>query len=183
MRIRTIYLATPLAAISLGLAACGSADDQSAGSGDSISVEEAAERAKASGVKPEPGQYRVTMEVLEVDIPGAPPQAVQMMREMMGGQSHQYCLTQEDVDKGFEEMARQSQDGDCTFERFDMDGGDLDAKMVCTQDGQGSVTMNLKGTGGATRSDMDMLMEGNMGGMGKSTIHMRATHERIGDCT
>lgn len=181
MRRQFIQFALPLVAITLGLSACGSADEE-AGSGEGISIEEAAERAKDSGVKPQPGQYRVTMEVLEVDIPGAPPEAVKMMRDMMGGQSHEYCLTQEDVDKGFEEMARQSQDGECSFERFDMDGGDLDAKMVCTQAGQGSVTMTLTGTGSATRSDMDMLMEGNMTGMGKSTIHMKAKHERIGDC-
>lgn len=179
MRRKSIQFVLPI--VALGLAACGSPDDP-AGSGDSISVEEAAERAKESGVKPEPGEYRVTMEVLEVDIPGAPPEAVKMMREMMGGQTHQYCLTQDDVDKGFEEMARQSQDGDCSFERFDVDGGSLDAKMTCTQDGQGSVTMTMQGTGSATSSEMDMLMEGNMGGMGKSSIHMKARHERIGDC-
>lgn len=181
MRNRTICFATSLAALTLGLTGCGSADDP-ADSDKKISVEEAAERARDSGVKPEPGQYRVTMEVLEVDIPGAPESAIKMMRDMMGGQTHEYCLTQEDVDKGFEEMARQSQDGECTFARFDVDGGNLDAKMTCSHDGQGTMTMTMKGTGGATSSEMDMVMEGSMGGMGTSTIHMKAKHQRIGDC-
>ena len=122
------------------------------------------------------------MEVLEIDIPGAPPEAAEMMRGMMGGQSHDYCLTQTDVDNGFEEMARQGQDENCTFERFDVNGGDIDAKMRCDIPGQGSMTMTLDGTATPTSSVMEMTMQGNMTGMGDSTIKMRAEHERIGDC-
>ncbi len=179
MRTRLIALS----ALVLPLAGCGEepASDEIA-SGENISMEEAAQRAKASGVKPQPGEYSVTMDVLEVNMPGAPEGMADMMSKMMGGQSHKYCLTQEDVDKGFENMAKQSQDGDCTFQRFDVNGGDFDGKMTCSHQGQGTMTMTMKGKGTPTSSEMDMTMEGDFTGMGQSTIRMKAKHERIGDC-
>lgn len=180
MRIQLIALA----ALALPLAACGSDDSVAqVDSGDSISMKEVAERAQDSGMKPEPGEYSVKMEVLEVNMPGAPAGMADMMSKMMAGQTHKYCLTQEDVDKGFEKMARQSQDGDCTFQRFDVNGGDFDGQMTCNKTGQGMMTMTMNGHGTPTRSEMDMTMKGNFTGMGNSTIHMKATHERIGDCS
>ncbi|NVE93532.1 DUF3617 domain-containing protein [Altererythrobacter lutimaris] len=175
----TRYL--PLAALSLGLAACGS-DTPDSSDGETISMEEVADRAESSAIKPEPGKYSLTMEVLEIDIPGAPPEAAEMMRGMMSQQSQDYCLTQEDVDQGFEQMARQGQDENCTFERFDISGGEIDAKMSCDIPGQGTMTMTMDGSATATSSVMDMTMQGNMTGMGESTIRMKASHERIGDC-
>ncbi len=171
----------PLVAVSLSLAACGS-DTPESGDGDGLSMEEVADRAQNAAIKPAPGQYRLTTEVLEVDIPGAPPEAVQMMRGMMDGQSQEYCLTQDQVDQGFEQMARQGQDENCTFERFDINGGDIDAKMSCNVPGEGQMTMTMTGSGTSTSSVMDMTMQGNMTGMGESTIRMKTSHERIGDC-
>ena len=167
----------------LALAACGG-DTTAQEEGGDISMAEAAEIAQSNAIKPQPGQYKVTMEILEVSIPGAPAGAADMMKDMMAGQSHSYCMTQEDVDKGFEEMARQSQEGgDCTFRRFDVSGGDFDAEMVCNVEGQGAMTMKMEGEGTPTRSVMNMTMNGDMGGMGKMTMRMKATHERIGDCS
>lgn len=168
---------------SLALAACGSDAPEPADSGETVSMDEVMARAEANAMKPQAGQYSVSMDVLEVDIPGAPKEAVDMMRGMMAGQSHSYCLTQEDVDKGWEEMARQSQENsDCKFQRFDVDGGDFDAQMICDAGGQGTMTMTMKGKGTPTSSEMDMTMKGNMTGMGESTIRMKATHTRTGDC-
>ncbi|MFN2101250.1 DUF3617 domain-containing protein [Altererythrobacter sp. MF3-039] len=170
----------PVMAAALG--ACGS-DPVDTNADGEISVAEAAARAEASGMKPLAGEYKVTVEVLEVNIPGAPADMADMMRNAMGSSSHTYCMTQEEVDKGFEEMARQSQEGqDCSFERFEVDGGEIDGKMICNVDGQGSMTMTMKGTGGETRSEMDMTMQGNVAGMGDMTMRMKTTHERQGDC-
>ncbi len=176
---RKVVLLAPLA--SLILVACGSSDE--AGEGDSISMGEVAAITQENAIKPEPGQYSVSMEVLEMDIPGAPESAVTMMKDMMGQRAHSYCMTQEDADNGFEEMAKQSQENDdCSFERYEFDGGKLDGKMVCNVPGQGTMTMTIAGTGSATRSEMEMTMEGNMTGMGESTIRLKAIHERTGDC-
>ena len=165
----------------LAVTACNDSSDQ-AQSGD-ISLAEAAERAGESGIKPLAGQYSATMEVLEVSIPGAPEGMADMMQGAMGGRKHSYCLTQEDVDKGFEEMAKQSQENDdCSFERFNVDDGRMDALMICNVEGQGQMTMEMTGTGSPTRSEMDMTMKGDVAGMGEMNMRMKATHERTGDC-
>ena len=110
MRYPTIAAMT----LSLALAACSSGEDEPS-SGETISTEEVAERAR-DAVRPEPGLYRSTVELLEVDMPGAPAGVEDTMKRMMGGSNtaSEYCLTQQDVDRGFEEMARKSQQGDCT---------------------------------------------------------------------
>lgn len=170
------------ATLSLALAACSSGEEE-AGSGETISTEEVAERAR-NAVRPEPGLYRATVEVLEVDIPGAPEGTADMMKRMMGDSRNtsEYCLTQEDVDRGFEEMARNSQEGDCSFERFDVDGGDIDAAMTCSVQGGRTMRMTMQGTGGTTSSEMTMSMETDMPGMGAANMRMKATHQRIGEC-
>ena len=172
---------TIAASIIIALVACGGADqDEGADDGESVNMADAADLARNSQMRPEPGQYTATVEVLDVDIPGAPEGAAEMMRGMMSTTTTRYCLTQDDVEDGFENMARQSQEGDCSFEQFDVNGGTFDGRMVCNVQGQGSMTMHGEGT--PTSSTVDMTMNGDMGGMGQSTIRMRATHERVGDC-
>lgn len=180
MRYPTIAAMT----LTLALAACSGGEEDKAGSGETVSSEEVAERAR-NVVKPEPGLYRSTVELLEVDIPGAPTGAADMMKGMMGGSdtTSEYCLTQADVDRGFEEMLKNSQNGDCTFERFEANGGEIDAVMNCTAQGGNTMRMTMRGTGGATSSEMTMNMETEMPGMGKANMRMTAKHERIGDCT
>lgn len=178
---RTSVLAAPLAIVAL--IGCGEAEPDAPAEGlnGELSTSDVAARAR-DAVQPQPGRYRAVMEVIEIDIPGAPDGAGDMMRQMMDGQAREYCLTQADVDKGYEEMARQSQDGDCSFERFEADGGDIDARMVCTGQGPGAIEMAMTGTATPTSSVMNMTMTGNMTGMGESTLRMKATHERVGDC-
>ena len=64
MRYPTIAAMT----LSLALAACSSGEDEPS-SGETISTEEVAERAR-DAVRPEPGLYRSSVELLEVDMPG-----------------------------------------------------------------------------------------------------------------
>ena len=169
--------------LSLSLVACGGSDQaETAVVTDPVSMEEVADRARDSAMRPEPGQYQATMEVLEIDIPGGPEGTADMMRGRMSSTVTKYCLSEEDVEKGFEEIARQSQEGECQFSRFDVSDGSFDGQMVCNVPGQGSMTMTMQGQGTPTSSTVDMTMEGNFGGMGDTTMRMRATHERLGDC-
>lgn len=172
------------ASLIVALVACGgSGQNEGADNGEAVSMAEAVDQARSGQMRPEPGQYTATIEVLDVQIPGAPEGAAEMMRGMMSTTTTRYCLTQEDVEKGFENMVRQSQDGDCTFERFDVNGGTFDGRMVCNVQGQGTMTMTMHGEGTPTSSTVDMTMNGDIGGMGQSTIRMRAKHERVGDCS
>lgn len=179
MRYPTIAATT----LFLALAACSGGEEQQAGSGETISTEEVAERAREA-IRPEPGLYRSTVELLQVDIPGAPEGVTEMMKGAMSGSNttSEYCLTQEEVDRGFEEMVRNSQAGDCSFERFDAEGGKIDAVMTCETPDGNTARMTMQGTGGPTSSEMMMTMESDIPGMGTANMRLKATHERIGEC-
>ena len=163
------------------LAACGSGGDADADGDGTISMAEAAEETRDAGIRPQPGQWRATMEVQEIEGANVPAGAADMMKQMMA-RSFEYCMTQEDADKGFEEMAKQSQDESCTFERYDIDGGELDAVMVCKGQEGGSVRMTIDGTGTETSSEMLMTMEGAIPGQGEGRMVMKTSHQRIGEC-
>lgn len=177
MRAPLIALAT-----SLALAACGNPDPDTDGDGK-ISMAEAQASMEASGaVKPKPGQYRASVELVDFEAAGAPPEAKEALKGMMQ-RNFEYCLTPEEAEKGFEEMAKTSQNGDCSFEKFDADGNDIDAVMLCSGGGgMGEMRVKMTGSGSETSSEMTMAMEGNMPGQGKGTLTMKTSHERIGDC-
>ena len=169
-------------AITTGLlAACGSAGDADADNDGTISMAEAAEEARNSDIRPQPGQYRASMEVTEIEGDNVPAQAVDMMKQMMS-RSFEYCLSEEDAENGFEEMAKQSQDESCSFEQYDIDGGSIDAVMICNGEDGGKIRMTMEGTGTETSSDMRMTMEGNIPGQGEGRMVMESSHQRIGDC-
>ncbi len=172
------------AAISiLPLSSCGGADEAGSDAAGGLSGEEVADRA-SEAIRLEPGQYRATAELVSIDIPGAPAQVLDMMKQSMSGQNttSEYCLTPEEAAKGYEEMAKNSADSQCNVKRFDVDGGDIDAEMTCKSAGGEDARMILAGTGTPTSSDMTMTMEMAIPQMGKGTMVMRAQHQRIGDC-
>ena len=178
-------------AASLVLAGCGAADgDESQGAKTgsimeekgAVSVKDIASRAKDLA-KPQPGLYRSSLEIVKVDIPDAPPQIVDMLKGTMesAGDS-EYCMTPEDAENGYREMVRNSQQGDCDYQRFDVTGNKFDAVMTCKGQNAEKVRVTLSGTGRETSSDMDMTMDMNIPGLGDGTIRMRSHNERIGPC-
>lgn len=172
-----------VAACSIALASCGSSDADADGDGK-ISMEEAAAKSEDL-VKPEPGQYRVTVEMVDLQMPGAPPEVQEMMKNAMdqGPQTNEHCLTAEDAAKGFEEMIKESQaQENCTFEKFDADGGNIDAVMVCQAPGQPAARMTMKGVGTSTSSKMDMTMNVTGPDGKEMKMVMKSSQERIGDC-
>ncbi|WP_370187432.1 DUF3617 domain-containing protein [Qipengyuania sp.] len=174
-----------IAAASLTLAACGGGTSADADGDGEISMQEAAAKSKDM-VRPQPGKYRATVEFVNMEMPGAPKQVQDMMSGMFdrGPQTHEYCLTKEEADKGFEEMARQARedDGDCTFEKFDAEGGRIDAIMNCNADGQGAARMTMTGTGSETASQMTMTVDAKAPNGQSMTMTMKSSQERIGDC-
>jgi hypothetical protein len=166
------------------IAACSDGDVDTAGAdkdGDgSVSMREAARAAAGSNVlKPEAGQYRATITMTGIDVPGMPPEMAGHGAGMTT--TTEYCLTPEDVRKGFREMVKQGQDGECNYERFNLTGGRMDAVMVCQTD-QGTARMEMAGTTSATSSEYQATMAMNMPEMGGGTMSFTGKHERIGDC-
>jgi len=164
------------------LAACGSqtADDAPK------TLEEVAKEAERME-KPEPGQYESTMKILDLSIPGLPADQAAQMKQMMGSmssQTHSFCLTEEEANQGFEEMIRKSQQGECTFDRFNATANAIDAKMTCKAEEGGDATITMKGTMHATSSTMDMEMDQNNADIpgGKMHMKMQVTSKRVGEC-
>jgi len=171
------FMAPALAAFAL--AACGGGSDADADGDGAVSADEVANQVAAEGIMPEPGLYKATITMTGMDIPGMP-------AEMAGHGSgmtttSEYCLAEEDVAQGFEEMMKRGQDGECSYESFNLDGGKMDAVMVCrTPEGEARMTMDGNAT--PTSSEFTATMAMNVPEMGEGTMSFAAKHERIGDC-
>lgn len=137
--------------------------------------------------KPEPGQYRTTMKIIDVRIPGMDPAKAAQMKGMFGatGKSFDFCLSKEDADKGFEELNKRSAQGKCSYDNFSVSGGRLDAKITC-QTGQGmTTTSEMHGTYTSTGSKLTMTSDTGAAAMPGKGMHIEAevTNERLGACS
>lgn len=170
--------------LALVLAACSGGDADADANGDgTISSEEARTKLNAAGdqIRPEPGQYKMDMTFVKADIPGAPKEMLDMLGRSMTN-SFEYCLTQEQADKGFEESLTQGQDDSCEMTKMEISGGDIDMAMSCSDPNTGKMEMTMKGTVTSTTSDLAMVTKGNVAGMGSANIEMKMSQKRIGDC-
>lgn len=175
--------ATPLVA-GLILAACG----------DSGVVEDPSDPAQIEAAtqdlpKPQAGEYRMSGELVEFEVPGASEEELAMIRgimEMGATQERTFCMTQEEADEGYREFLENLQDGSdqCEFTSFSVSGNQLDAAMAC-DDGAGATgTMEFGGTISETSQDMTVTMNMANEGEGESMrMVLRNRSERIGDCT
>ena len=169
-----IIMAAVGAALLAGCSGGGNADAD--GNGE-VSMKEAAK--KAEGLKPQAGQYKAVITMTGIDIPGMPPE----MAGHGGGMTTntEYCLTQAEVDKGYQEMMKRGQNGECTYESFNLAGGKLDAVMLC-KTGEGDARMTMNGTATPTTFDFTATMAMKFADAPEGTMTFTAKHERLGDC-
>lgn len=171
---RRIIMAAAGAALLAGCSGGGNADAD--GNGE-VSMKEAAK--KAEGLKPQAGQYKAVITMTGINIPGMPPE----MAGHGGGMTTttEYCLTQAEVDKGYQEMMKRGQNGECTYESFNLAGGKLDAVMLC-KTGEGDARMTMNGTATPTTFDFTATMAMKFADAPEGTMTFTAKHERLGDC-
>ncbi|MEL6486723.1 MAG: DUF3617 domain-containing protein [Pseudomonadota bacterium] len=129
--------------------------------------------------KPQPGKYNSDITLIDANIPGLPKQMLGVIKQRMS-RSTEICLTAEEVEEGYKQALARTQDGECTYERFNATGGTIDAVMIC-ESPNGPMTMTMNGTGTPTNSDVTMNVVGNMG-RGEGSMTMRVVQKRIGDC-
>lgn len=177
MRLSTVLpIAVPLVA-ALALGACSK---EPAGPKTAEQVKSEV----AQMVKPQPGQYQVTIKTIDFQIPGIPPEQSAKFKEMFAnsGQSKAFCMTQAESDKGYKDFTKKLAQGDCTYDRFEANGGTLDAKLTC-QTGKGmTAVIEMKGTMATDGSQMKMKMEQSGGPKGPIKMEMDMVSKRIGDC-
>lgn len=184
---------TPLITLSLVmLAACGSKDDASNASNTSTAAEsgktgqvEANKPAIAAAIQAfNPGQWRTTTELVALDMPGMPKElADQMGKSMMKATSTEHCMTPEEAKKPSDALARDN--GNCSYDKFTMEGGKLEAVMRCkSPDNKGTMEMALTGDYSPERYAFQADMKVSQPQLpGKEmTMKIKATSERIGEC-
>jgi len=130
-------------------------------------------------MKPRPGKYESRVELISMDIPGVPANMMGMMKGAIE-RSVTICLTPEEVEEGYKDALRKSQEGECKYDSFSATGGKIEAEMVCATD-NGPMTLTMEGTGTPTTSNVMMMMQGDMGA-GPGSMSMRVRQKRIGDC-
>lgn len=173
---RSMFLVS-LAALTL--AGCGSGTDGD-GDGKISDKEVAAETTKAT--LPEPGLYKATVEIEEMTIPGMPAGMADQMKQQAAAQmTIENCLTEADRENMVKEMAPQA-GGECTYDKYELSGGKIDAKMTCKTPDGGTAVTTMAGTVSST--GVDMVMENTVsGGSAAGTkMKMRMKNQRVGEC-
>ncbi|HWK35284.1 DUF3617 domain-containing protein [Sphingomonas sp.] len=170
----------------IALAACNQGPSVTATNASAGEVAAKVEAATGGAAFVSPGQWKGTMTVSDVQIPGAPPAMAEQMKKGMG-EPHSFvtCLTPEDVQKPKEKFFGDAAAGDCRYNRFTMAGGTIDAEMTCAQSGQERTT---KMTGSYSPNAYKMVVQstgkaapGNpVSGM---TMTMAIDSQRTGACT
>ena len=169
-------------ASTLVLTACGGEAEEAEEIAPMSDEEISAEMAET--VTPRAGQYETKAELLEISMPGLTEGMADRAKETASAefaQGQSFCLKEEDVADGWKSYSEKMADGNCSFNRYQVNGNQLDAEMACKV-GQTEGITTLQGTLGEESQDMTMRIEQNLPvGSVKMTIRMQS--ERTGDCT
>lgn len=162
----------------LVLAACSKSPEEKAKNPEAMKSE-MAEAAKFMA-----GQWDTTVEIVSADMPGMPPEMLKQMTGRTNKISH--CMTREEADRNAEEMFKKQGEGNCSYKRFSMAGGKIDAQMSCTGGQQGGTSeITMAGTYSANAYQMATEMKissPQMPGGAAMTMKARTTGKRTGAC-
>ena len=177
---RAIYTLPLVAAMML--AACGGneATDEEGLSADEVAAE------AQEAAKPLPGQYTTALELLEFDAPGVDDAAKAQMREMFASglaEGNTFCLTEEDAAKnGPKQMVQNLAEANCKMNTFNVSGSSVVADMQCPGEAGANRTVHLEGEMTAESSTMTMDMSQQIPNIGETSMKLRVSSQRTGDC-
>ena len=175
-----------LASATFLLSACGSNKKEPQAKASGPQPMEEVKKEAAQLERPQPGQYRQAVEITRFAVPGMPAQAADQMKKMMSAKRENViCLTKADTEKGFRDMFKDVGKGNqCSYSRFDVSGGKIDAQMDCAAPQERSARMTIKGMVTPNGSDVtvDMDVKGGKQPMGNMQMTMHMKSERVGDC-
>lgn len=170
-------LATTLACTVL-LAGCGDSKKVDARDESPAAV---AEKVAASGMTPRPGRWQGSFRIEKFEMAGMPPQAQAAMNKSMGmTKTYFTCLTPEQAAKPDASFFQKGAEG-CTYEKFTMADGRIDAVMNC-RPGSGPTRMEMNGTYGADLYDLKVKGSGEMAKGMTMDMAMAVSSRRVGEC-
>ena len=129
----------------------------------------------------QPGLWESKVAVLEMNVPGIPPQYADRMKQEMAkhrNDSNRHCITEADVKKPKEDFF--GADKSCRYDHFAMGGGRIDIQMVCRQENL-TQTTNMSGSYTPTTYSLDMASKGS-GPQQGMTMKIHVDAKRIGQC-
>ena len=130
----------------------------------------------------QPGQWETTTLITAMDIAGLPAGATEAATGTRTMTSN--CITAADAARPDANILSGTKDGNCTYERFSMTGGSIDAAMTCMPArAPGKIAMTLAGTHARDRFDMGMAMNTSLPGDLAMTMKATVTGRRTGECT
>lgn len=135
--------------------------------------------------KPKPGNYRSTSKLISFEMPGMPQaQQDQLKQAFSQAQGRDFCLTKAEADKGYEEMTKKLAEGNCTYDKFEASGKNLDAKLTCSTGKDMKATVAMQGEVSEEGSKMTMTIEQSAPQLAGKTMKMVAevASTRTGDC-
>ena len=151
------------------LAACGGA-----GGGDSVALQ--------------PGQWETSVQFTEVDIPGAPPEAVNQMRQAIARpQTRSECITPEQAANPTGNMVSAGA-GNCQFTESTFENGNINVQGTCEQAGAGTATVSMEGSYTPTTMEAEITSEvqapAGAAADGPQSVRMSGTFtsRRTGEC-
>jgi hypothetical protein len=172
-------------ACALPLAACNKGPEINE---KNASVAEVAQKVReAAGTQSmiDPGRWETKVNLLDVDIPGMPPQmATQMKQTMSKMQEHNFasCLTEEDVRRPKEDFFA-GNSKDCRYDHFTMSGGKIDAALRCEGKREGgAMTMTINGSYSRDSYEATMAMDVAGGREGGMKMRSHSESHRVGQC-
>ncbi|WNO54328.1 DUF3617 domain-containing protein [Stakelama saccharophila] len=165
------------------LTGCGDADDSI--DARNASVADVSQQAQTI-LKQKPGMWRTTTEITDLktaDIVQGSPIDRLMREQMASGQTRSACVSEGDASLPIFARAVDPQAA-CRYDHIRMGDGTIDALLTCpAADGVGTVEFSQRGSYSATDFDIETrLTRRNGDGTGASTMAMRLTGERTGDC-
>jgi hypothetical protein len=124
----------------------------------------------------QPGQYRTTVTMLEMNIPGVNSSTINM-----DPTTTEDCVTSSDVADFTRGSLVDADSGEsCTQNNMSTGGGHIQGQATCTGE-YGSRTMQINGTYTADHVEMEMNSTATMPN-GQMTQRMRIVTDRIGEC-
>jgi hypothetical protein len=177
------YLVCAAASV-LALAACNKGPTVDLRNADTNQVSKAVSQSgvMTSDSMIQPGLWESKATVLEMNIPGMPPQYAAEMKQRMAESrdtTNRRCIKPEDVKKPKEDFF--VADKSCRYDHFTMGGGKIDTAMVCRQENM-TQTTNMTGSYTPTSYSLDMNSSGS-GPQQGMTMKMHVDAKRIGECT
>lgn len=174
---KLLLIAVPL----IGLAACNSGKKVEA---ENASVEDVAAKVRAADAggafTVRPGKWQSNVVLEKIDIPGMPAEAKaqiqKTMAKAMTGVST--CLTPEQAKKPKEDFFSGTK-GNCTYEKFRMDGGKIEGVMRCGDEGR---MQRIVFDGNYEPEAYDMHMESTVEGPSPMSMAMKVSARRVGEC-